>query len=305
MTLDNPTALDSSIDSSIRRVVVGVDGSAGSEAASSWALRVAARHGADLTVVVVVPPAVSEVVAPIGMPVAVLDPDQTRVPYRELLDRTVAGLRALDARVTIEPVLVEGPAADELLSAGDGADLLVVGRSGRSQAVSVLLGSVTRSVLHHATLPVAVVPIGAGERAVNSIVVGVDASPGSTAARQWAVGEATYSGAALHLVHAWRYPYLGIRAGAGELVPLIYDDARHLLEDEVQAVTSQGVACTGHLVEHVESSGLLETAERLAADLIVVGSRGRGGFASLLLGSVSTVVATHAPCPVVVVRPSS
>lgn len=288
-----------------KRVVVGVDGSPGSDAACRWALRTAARHGATLTVVVVVPPASSEVVAPIGMPVVVVEPEQARVPYRDLLDRTVAELRALDAGVTVDPVLGEGPAADELLEAAVDADLLVVGRSGRSQAVSVLLGSVTRSVLHHADLPVAVVPVGAGDRGVATIVVGVDASEGSTAARNWAVAEARHAGSSLHLVHAWRYPYLGVRAGAGELVPLIYEDAKHLLDDEVAAVTAAGMACTGHLVEHVESTGLLETADSLGADLIVVGSRGRGGFASLLLGSVSTVVATHASSPVVVVRPAT
>lgn len=290
--------------SSHQHFVVGVDGSPGSEAAASWALRAAVRNGAELTVVVVVPPAVSEIVAPVGMPVVVMEPEQARVPYRELLDRTVTQLRSGEPSVTVTPVLVEGPAADELLSAAVGADLLVVGRSGRSQAISVLLGSVTRSVLHHAKIPVAVVPVGAGDRDVLRVVVGVDASPGSTAARDWAVAEARRGGAALHLVHAWRYPYLGVRAGAGELVPLIYEDARHLLDTEVAEVASQGVACTGHLVEHVESTGLLEAAQELDADLIVVGSRGRGGFASLLLGSVSTVVATHAPCTVVVVRPS-
>lgn len=293
-----------SISASPKHFVVGVDGSPGSEAAASWASQAAVRNGAELTVVVVVPPAVSEVVAPVGMPVALMEPEQARVPYRELLDRTVTLLRSGEPSLTVTPVLVEGPAADELVSAAQGADLLIVGRSGRSQAISVLLGSVTRSVLHQAKIPVAVVPVGAGERDVLRVVVGVDASPGSTEARDWAVAQARHGGAALHLVHAWRYPYLGVRAGAGELVPLIYEDARHLLETEVAEVTAQGVACTGHLVEHVESTGLLEAAQELGADLIVVGSRGRGAFASLLLGSVSTVVATHAPCPVVVVRPN-
>jgi len=292
------------LGSTVQRVVVGVDGSPGSEAATAWAARVAWRHGAVLGVVAVVPPPSGEVVAPVGLPVTVLEPEQVRIPYRELLDRTVSRLRDATPDLVIEPVLVEGPAAEELLTASLDADLLVVGRSGRSQAVSVLLGSVTRSVLHHAKVPVAVVPIGCGERPVETIVVGVDASAGSTAARDWAIAEARNAGSALHVVHAWRYPYLGIRAGAGELVPLIYEDAKHLLDDEVAAVERQGMTCTGHLVEHVESTGLLESAESLGADLIVVGSRGRGGFASLLLGSVSTVVATHAPCPVVVVRPT-
>lgn len=284
-------------------VVVGIDGSPGSDAAQRWALAQATRHGAALRVVTVFPPPVSEVVAPVGLPVAMVDTDQARKPYVDLLDQTVAALAAAAPGTPIDSVLAEGPTADELIGSAEDADLLVVGRSGRSQALAVLLGSVSRAVLHHARVPVAVIPPDSTSGAVTKVVAGVDGSPGSASSLEWAIEEARRWGAELHVVHAWRYPYLGVRAGAGELVPLIHDDAKHVLDDAVDTARSAGLVVTGHLVEHVESAGLLEVAEQVGADLIVLGSRGRGGFTSLLLGSVSTVVATHAPCPVVVIRP--
>lgn len=285
-------------------IVVGVDGSAGSDAAKRWALTEARLRHATLRIVACFPPPVSEIVSPIGMPVAIVDTPTARRPYEELLDSSVAELSAEAPEVTIEPVLAEGPTVDELIGVSTDADLLVVGRSGRNQAVAVLLGSVCRAVLHKAHVPVVVVPAAAPTGPVEKMVVGVDGSPGSIAALDWAMAEAQRRGATLHVVHAWRYPYLGVRAGAAELVPLIHDDADHVLSEAVDYARSGGVAVVGHLVEQVESAGVLDIGREIGADLIVVGSRGRGGFSSLILGSVSTVVATHAPCAVAVVRPS-
>lgn len=284
-------------------IVVGVDGSAGSDAAKHWALTEARLRQATLRLVACFPPPVSEVVSPVGMPVAVVDTPTARKPYEDLLESSVAELSAEAPDVTIESVLAEGPTVDELIGCSKGADLLVVGRSGRNQAVAVLLGSVCRAVLHQAHVPVVVVPAAARTGPVESMVVGVDGSSGSVAALDWAMDEAERRGATLHVVHAWRYPYLGVRAGAAELVPLIHEDADHVLSEALEHARSGGVPVVGHLVEQVESAGVLDIAREIDADLIVVGSRGRGGFSSLILGSVSTVVATHAPCAVAVIRP--
>jgi nucleotide-binding universal stress UspA family protein len=289
-------------------VVVAVDGSPGSDAARRWAVADAVRRSAPLRIVSVVPPATSEVVAPVGLPVAVVDAEAARQPYQDLLDDALEAAVAAAPGTAVETVLADGSPADAIIDAAADAALLVVGRSGRNQALAVILGSISRAVLHHAAVPVVVVPADATAARHQTIVVGVDGSPGSDAALAWAVAEASRSGASLHIVHAWRYPYLGVRAGAGELVPLIHEDAQHVLDDAVararELVGRSDVDIFGHLEEHVESAGLLEVAERVSADLVVVGSRGRGGFKSLLLGSVSTVVATHAPCAVVVIRPA-
>lgn len=286
-------------------IVVGIDGSIGSDAAKHWALTEARERHAALRVVACFPPPVSEVVSPVGMPVAVVDQPSARKPYEDLLDSTVAELSAAAPEVRIDPVLAEGPTVEELIGNAKDADLLVVGRSGRNQAVAVLLGSVCRAVLHQAHLPVVVVPAGARPGPMRRMVVGIDGSPASQAALEWAVDEAKRRGATLDVVHAWRYPYLGVRAGAAELVPLIHEDADHVLSEAVEHARSRGATVNGHLVEQVESAGVLDVAREVDADVVVVGSRGRGGFSSLILGSVSTVVATHAACAVVVIRPST
>jgi len=143
-------------------------------------------------------------------------------------------------------------------------------------------------------------------------VVGVDGSPASTAALRWASGEAQLRGARLVAVSAWSYVPLASIGDPGMLsipagdVPGELDAERHAAETELERAFSEafpdGVPSEieKRLVEGDAAEALLE--EGAAADLVVVGSRGRGGLASALLGSVSHHVINHAACPVVVVK---
>ncbi len=136
------------------------------------------------------------------------------------------------------------------------------------------------------------------------VVVGVDGSDGSRKALRWAAAEAVARGDDLELVHVWEAPqaYAPLGLGAYPLDPEpIQEVARGLLEGLVAEARelAPGVEAQGELVEGPPAQALLDHAR--TADLLVVGSRGLGGFKSLLLGSVSQQVVHHAPCPVVIV----
>ncbi|WP_380280982.1 universal stress protein [Kitasatospora purpeofusca] len=138
---------------------------------------------------------------------------------------------------------------------------------------------------------------GAGRR----IVVGIDGSAPSKAALRWAVGQAVLTGAAVHAVAAWEYPSL-----YGWFAPMVDDgfeqSARRRLTVEVDEVIGpqRPVPVEESLVLGHAAEVLLEAAG--GADLLVLGSRGRGTFARTLLGSVSARCAVHGTCPVVIVR---
>jgi nucleotide-binding universal stress UspA family protein len=140
---------------------------------------------------------------------------------------------------------------------------------------------------------------------VGTIVVGVDGSPGAELALRFAAGEAKLRGADLRVVTAWHVPTMAYSGGfaAAAIDPTEFEkSARAGLEQTVRALADE---LTGLKVEQVVELGqpaelLVEQAK--GADLLVVGTRGHGGFAGLLLGSVSQQCAHHAPCPVVIVR---
>lgn len=147
--------------------------------------------------------------------------------------------------------------------------------------------------------------VATGHRAggeTRTIVVGVDGSETSARALRWAVEEASLRGARILAVHAWLYPHVGI--GHSE-APFGYEelrqDADELLQATVQAAadTAPGVAIESRLVEGIPADELLAAAD--GAEMLVLGSRGLGGFVGLLLGSVGQQCARHARCPVVIV----
>ena len=138
------------------------------------------------------------------------------------------------------------------------------------------------------------------------IVVGIDGSDHSKKALRWALDEARLRDASLDVVSAWMLPVYATGYGfaPGDLIDpkIIGDGAAAQLDETVTEVTGDAtdVTLTRKSVEGMAAQVLVEEAE--GADLLVVGSRGRGGFAGLLLGSVSQQCAQHASCPVVIIR---
>jgi nucleotide-binding universal stress UspA family protein len=141
-----------------------------------------------------------------------------------------------------------------------------------------------------------------------AIVVGVDGSSESKAALRWALDEARLRQAKLKCVHAWFFPSVTDPNGvatrlSAEVFETLRDDADELLESVIAGVVSEtdaDVEIVRSVVEGPPASALIAASD--GADLLVVGSRGLGGFRGLLLGSVGQQCVHHANCPVVIVR---
>jgi nucleotide-binding universal stress UspA family protein len=140
------------------------------------------------------------------------------------------------------------------------------------------------------------------------IVVGVDGSPSSLEALRWAVRAARVAGGSVDAVAAWEYPEgvggFGWSPGAAFGTDGIAETVGNTLREAVDTVMAQegedGVIVRRHVREGYPARVLMDAAD--GADLLVVGCRGHGGFAGLLLGSVSAQCVHHAPCPVLVMR---
>jgi nucleotide-binding universal stress UspA family protein len=291
-----------------REVVVGFDGSPTALAALRWASVEALQLGASLRVVYAA-----------DVPTAPHWPfgSTTGGPDLQALSREVAAQGAELAR-TAHPGLVVhsvgavGGAAAELVAHSADAGLVVVGRRPRGAIESTVLGSVSFAVSMHARCPVVVVqegrerhPSGVGR----TVVVGIDGSRAAQGALELAAQFARAWSAPLHVVSAWqvpvREPWSDLYGGGPDLTEVRQATAAGVRQDVALAVDSlrmqhgdldlSGEAVEGHAVDVL----LSQSGD---AGLVVVGSRGHGGFAGMMLGSVSHAVLRGSHSPVVVVR---
>jgi nucleotide-binding universal stress UspA family protein len=197
----------------------------------------------------------------------------------------------------VRPLLISGQPAAVLCERSHTAAMVVVGSRGRGGIAGMLLGSVSWQVAAHAHCPVVVVRghwRPAGDYSPGPVVVGTDGSPASDAALGFGFEEAALRGA----------PLLAVCALAD--APGCLGGDLYLQEEVQQAIIRQKkryseVAVLREVAQGGARAALLAAAHD--AQLLVVGSRGRGGIKGMLLGSVSQAVLHHAPCPVAVVRP--
>lgn len=283
----------------VRPIVVGVDGEASGWRALDWAIEEARMRGLPLRVVHVwrlpfLTPAESASDAARERLA-----DACRLPGQEILDE--AGKRCADAGVTGELSLLEGQPADALLSASAGADQLVVGDHRDGSSRWPRLGSVSSAVSRRAVVPTTVVRGDSASRH-GRVVVGVDGSITSEHALRRAAVEADARGAELVALVAWqlREPALiDLQLPPVPSVEEVSAQARGRLTEVVRRVLP-GRTDVQVRVEHDAPATALMSAAA-SADLLVVGTRGLGGFSRMLLGSVSSPCVHRAPCPVQVV----
>jgi len=290
------------------RIIVGVDGSEQSQAALGWAIGQAELVGADLVLAHTwnpdsyATPAMAGAV-PDMIQAGALNDEAEELAQAWLDDLVTA--TATRTTASVSGVLASGSPAGHVLDLSAEAIMVVVGSRGRGGLRSAVLGSTSQQIAHHAQCPVVVVRDITSTPA-NQVVVGVDGSPASLAALREAFAQAKLRGASLLMVHAWSTSFAGTLVNSGQ----DFDRVRASEVDEGWALLNQSLAelqATDQSVEIIErleqaspAAAIIEASKE--AVLTVVGSRGRGGFAGLVLGSVSGSVLAHADSAVMVIR---
>ncbi|MET8796300.1 universal stress protein [Nocardia sp. NPDC004568] len=283
-------------------VVAAVDGSPGSNRAVAWAAVEASIHGCGLHLL-------NSWILPVGFgPEATLTEDDLRVLHDEA-GRLLAGAEHVARTAASDPGLVITTEAIDklvvpaLVERSDSARMLVVGSRGLGAFQRGLIGSVSTAVAQHARCPVAVIHADAPldvAAATRPVLVGVDGSGNSVPAVELAFDEAARRRVGVVAVHAWSDT-------SGYEIPLRHRDGAR---DSAMALLAENLAGYAEKYPDVPVERLV-TADRPVrslldasadAQLVVVGSHGRGGFASMLLGSTSNALLHAVETPIVIVR---
>lgn len=280
--------------------VVGVDGSDESAAALDWAIVHAAGRAVGLRLV-------TAWHAPMYGPYPI-DGAMTQ-PYDD--KALMAAVRAdLDERVAatvervelpVEGAVTEGGTTSSLLSAADGTGMLVLGNRGRGGFSRLLLGSTSSQCAAHATVPTTVVRGEGSHDPAERLLVGVDGSPNSLAALEWAVHFAD-PGSTVRAVWVWDTSPLAVGADEfffPEASTIANERFEHMVRQHVELAEERSVTLRRSFLHGRPRTVLADEAS--GADLVVTGARGQGAIGGALLGSVTTWLLHHLDRPQVVV----
>ncbi len=282
-------------------IVVGVDGSASADEAVRWAALTAQREGRDLAIVHAFGTPNNGYAPGLVIPQDVIDAisdDATTI-----VDKAAGVASAVAPKLSVTTKTFNGSAAAVLRDLSTQVAAIVLGSRGRGGIAGALLGSVSTDVAAHAHCSVTVVK-GPGS-AGGPVVVGVDCSPVSEAAVAEAFAQADARKASLVAVHTYTdlaadelYSY-----GMGETqMQRLADEAGESLSERLAGFTQDypDVPVEKIVVADGPAQRIIDLAK--SAQLVVLGSRGRGGFRGLLLGSTSQKVMHEATCPVEIIK---
>ncbi|WP_049579364.1 universal stress protein [Nocardiopsis sp. SBT366] len=293
-----------------RWLIVGVDGTDSSRHALEWSAHQASLRGLGVRIVAAANPLATEDFGVWGDEEERTE-DGPGAGARRLLDRASDWTSRLFPELSVQTRLSYSRPTEALLTeaADPGAVAVVVGSRGLSGIAAAFVGSVGIELAARSPLPVIVLPRDhASAHGVRSrVIVGVDGSEPSRHALEFAFSQAEFGDTDLVAVSAWQ-PLVAFAAATGPIPPELFDDAtaaeaaRHALDEELMdlRLLRPEVRVHTRVVRAHPVVALLE--EATPADLIVVGSRGRGGFRGLLLGSVSHSVLHGARGPVAILR---
>lgn len=284
-----------------RPIVVGVDGSEPAQEALRYAAHIARRRELPLRIVygLTMPEFYTGMVPPPPEAIEALEDEGHQV-----LDKSKEIAQEIAPHTHIDPQLVTGPGPTALIESSHSAAMVVIGSRGAGGFMHRMLGSTAIAVSTHAASPVLVLRGEVPEDLSTPVVVGMDDSPASMNALTVAFEEAHLREAPLSVVTAWvegEYKTVFSPAQMANWEPVGDVHARWLAEQVAERQERYpDVEVSQIVTQNKPRDELLERSHD--AQLVVVGSRGRGGFRGLLLGSTSQALMLHAHCPVLIVR---